>query len=262
MAYPKVMLGDYIVNNYGRDFLNKIWSDKNDISSFCVGYGSHKKMWFNCPNGIHEPELRAVSNARIRGFKCRQCSIKEQHLKQLDNLVGQKFNKWTVIEKDEEQSKRIGVTYWFCDCDCGTKHISVPACNLKAGVSKSCGCLRKEYSGEKHWNWQGGKTKDITKERNSYKYGLWRKSIFKRDNYTCQCCGKKGGKLNAHHIENFADNEDLRFDINNGITLCEECHSWKFPNSFHTLYGTRNNNRKQLEEFITWKRNELQKEVI
>ena len=62
------------------------------------------------------------------------------------------------------------------------------------------------------------------RDRKSPEYRKWRMSVFVRDNYTCQICGKVGGNLNAHHIKHFATNIDLRFDVNNGITLCYECH--------------------------------------
>ncbi len=52
----------------------------------------------------------------------------------------------------------------------------------------------------------------------------WRVSIFKRDNFTCQICGERGGKLEADHIKPWAYFEELRFDLSNGRTLCRECH--------------------------------------
>lgn len=91
-------------------------------------------------------------------------------------------------------------------------------------------------SGKSHPCWKGGITKIRTKIWYSSKYKEWRTSVFERDNYTCQICGKIGCKLEAHHIipvSNFlnegisykdAMNIEEIFDINNGQTLCKECH--------------------------------------
>lgn len=65
-----------------------------------------------------------------------------------------------------------------------------------------------------------------SKSRNCAEYAEWRKFVFKRDNYTCQMCGKRGGSLNAHHIKPWAKYPDFRFDKENGITLCEQCHKY------------------------------------
>lgn len=85
----------------------------------------------------------------------------------------------------------------------------------------------KRYFGEKNPCWRGGITPINKKLRNSDDFILWRKSIFKRDNYTCKWCKQWGGKLHADHIKMWAFYPKLRFDINNGQTLCHKCHLWK-----------------------------------
>jgi 5-methylcytosine-specific restriction endonuclease McrA len=90
-----------------------------------------------------------------------------------------------------------------------------------------------------------GSTDENSKLRNSIDMRLWREAVFARDNYTCQKSDKKGGVLRAHHIYNFAKYPELRFAINNGITLSEKEH-----NKFHKKYGRKNNTPEQLQEFL------------
>ncbi len=78
-------------------------------------------------------------------------------------------------------------------------------------------------TGENHWNWRGGINPINDTIRKSREYSLWRESVFKRDNYTCVFCGETG-KLNADHIKSFSQYPELRFDIDNGRTLCVPCH--------------------------------------
>ena len=94
-------------------------------------------------------------------------------------------------------------------------------------------------------NWQGGKTTENKKIRNNIDSRLWREAVFARDNFTCQKTGIRGGKLNAHHILNFSQYPELRFAIDNGITLSDDAHK-----EFHKIYGTKNNNLEQLTEFL------------
>jgi hypothetical protein len=79
-------------------------------------------------------------------------------------------------------------------------------------------------NGSNHKWWKGGLTNKNTKIRNSSKYSFWRRSVFERDNYTCQICMKKGKKLQADHIKQFALYPKLRFSLDNGRTLCIDCH--------------------------------------
>lgn len=55
-------------------------------------------------------------------------------------------------------------------------------------------------------------------------YKLWREAVFERDNFTCIWCGQYGGRLEADHIKKWADYPSLRFAIDNGRSLCKNCH--------------------------------------
>lgn len=109
-------------------------------------------------------------------------------------------------------------------------------------------CVYMTLSGVNHWNWKGGITPENTKVRESNHSRKWKKYCMKRDNWTCQKNGIRGGELVVHHIKNFSEFPELRFDVDNGITLSVGAHI-----EFHKIYGRTNNNLEQLEEFI-WKK--------
>lgn len=81
----------------------------------------------------------------------------------------------------------------------------------------------KSRSGKNHWNWKNGITNENHRIRQSSQYLDFKKRVLKRDKYLCQICGSKN-KLHVHHIKPFSQYPDLKFDVNNGITLCEKCH--------------------------------------
>lgn len=72
--------------------------------------------------------------------------------------------------------------------------------------------------------WRGGKTTKSKITRMSVEYRVWREQVFKRDDYTCQDCGIRGGRLDPHHIKSFSTHPELWFDVDNGQTLCRSCH--------------------------------------
>lgn len=63
-------------------------------------------------------------------------------------------------------------------------------------------------------------------------YRSWRRKVLERDNYACKLCENKN-KLVAHHIIEAQDNPDLKFEITNGITLCQKCHIEIHVNDSH-----------------------------
>ena len=122
-------------------------------------------------------------------------------------------------------------------------------CEIKTNNFCSKKCYIKWYRGPNHKQWTG----ESTLRRTLYhqKENLeWRKANFEKNNYTCQKCRARNGEgrtisLRAHHIKNWKDYPELRYEISNGITLCKECHRL-----FHRIYGFRYNNEIQLNEFL------------
>jgi len=95
---------------------------------------------------------------------------------------------------------------------------------IKMSVSRR---KRTDLSGDKSHFWKGGISKfNYSKnllDRIKFKKTIQRK-VFERDNYICQVCGQRGGKLQVDHIQSWANYIELRFDINNCRTLCMSCH--------------------------------------
>ena len=57
---------------------------------------------------------------------------------------------------------------------------------------------------------------------------LWSIKVKERAGFKCEVDGCTSGlALNSHHIENFLTSQELRYDIRNGLCLCQNCH--KFP---------------------------------
>lgn len=160
------------------------------------------------------------------------------------SLVGNKYGKLLVIEQGKHVGDKIA---WVCKCECGNI-TEVSGDHLKSGGTRSCGCIRDELVGENHPNYNPNKTDE---ERLKKRYILgkhtideFRNKVYQRDEYTCRVCGQVGGTLNAHHLNGWNWATDKRFDVSNGVTLCEECHV-----KFHKTYGKGNNTKEQFEEY-------------
>lgn len=242
--------------------VKKIWSVQNSKSIYEYSPSSSIGVYWKCENGIHEDYYREIARSNTHNFKCPECSKILSSKSRRKNLKGLQFNELTPIginEKLTQDKKRV---YWDCLCSCGNT-CSVPEDKLVSGNTKTCGNRLIHYSGSSNGNWKGGITPQLISERTSSKYNNWRDEVYKKDWYTCQCCGNsKNINKNAHHIYNFSEDESRRYLLTNGILLCDNCHSATIPTGFHYLYGTRNNNSQQLEEYINQRRKLLNINVV
>jgi len=84
----------------------------------------------------------------------------------------------------------------------------------------------KKMNGRKPWNWIKDRTMLVKKqERNDVAYKEWRTNVWKRDSWKCKInnCDCYG-RIESHHILSWKDFPELRYDVNNGITLCHAHH--------------------------------------
>lgn len=158
-------------------------------------------------------------------YCCNECRLHRKNKNKYElvkcDFCGKEFEKLKCYTKDK--------THLYCSNECRWNGFS------------------KFYSGENSPEYNHDKPlEERLKDRKYIEYYEWRKQVYEKDNYTCQCCGdNKGGNLVAHHILNYSEHDNLKIDINNGITLCKNCHKL-----FHDTYGYTKNNEKQLYEFI------------
>ena len=188
-----------------------IWSDKNIKTYYEYSPNSSSKVFWKCKNGIHEDYKRSISASKKSNFICPKCNNKNASMKRRKNLVGLQFGELTPLYVNEDITKTKKRVYWDCLCSCGN-NCTISEDKLVSGNTQTCGDRLIHYSKENNGNWKGGITPQLLSERTSLKYNYWRDEIYKKDWYTCQCCGKsKNINKNAHHIYNFSQNENKRY---------------------------------------------------
>ncbi len=202
-------------------------------------------VFYICILGLHAKRSREIyptieSNLKNRlahlGKKTSEETKKRQSLAYEKNkelhIARLKGNKYALGHKMSEESKRRMIIK-----KTGQKHSEET--KIKMSLARKGRVCSEEtrrkisltntgnkwsLSGEKCNFWKGGITKKNMKIRSSSQMIRWRKSVFERDNYTCQICKKQGVTLNADHIKPFAYYPELRFELSNGRTLCISCH--------------------------------------
>lgn len=194
----------------------------------------------------HRKNLRK-SHIGLPGYwtgKKRPSPSQETIMKRIMKLRGKKRPVFSKLWRDNMAKAKIGNKYRLGKFHTKETREKISLTNKKRGIQPK---VRYMAKGAIHHRWKGGITPENLRIRNSAKYQAWRDAVFVRDGFTCQKYGTRGGNLVAHHILNFAQWPELRFAIDNGITLSDKAHR-----EFHKKYGHTNNTRAQMEEFLTY----------
>lgn len=141
---------------------------------------------------------------------------------------------------------------------------------MKSSTQKDCFYLEKlaaarpitpgESQAKIQWNWRrvykrlqrkrGIKLpKSKTPKRVHGKgYSEWRELVLVNTDFRCAICDTLVN-VQAHHIESYHANPQLRLDPDNGVALCKRCHD-----DFHFTFGWRNNTEEQWRTYYSLKK--------
>lgn len=228
-------------------YVKKFFSDHNCVLLEAEYINNSNKMRYVCECG----NTSSISFASFRrGARCRKCmpnkiadAVRKYTIEDVRKIF--KDRGCTLLETKYKNTKQLLLYV----CTCGTEH-KIRLTNFKDQGNSCPECKRKALSAENNYNWNPELT-EVERERNNSKdrgreVSKWRSYVFERDNYTCQCCGSRGGgKLNAHHLDGYHWCTEGRVDVNNGVTLCEDCHK-----DFHKVHGNRYNTKEQYKNWI------------
>jgi len=129
-------------------------------------------------------------------------------------------------------------------CECGNS-VTKTFADMKRYQNAwcfECSVKHRFLRGSAHPKWKGGMNPDS--QANDSEVQAWRRTIVRRANFTCSITGKVGLTMSAHHLWNYADYSDKRYDLGNGVCILRTLHE-----DFHNKYGYGNNTPDQFAEF-------------
>ncbi len=227
ICHSKFLAKNSEIKKYGRKF----------CSDACRLQKPKTGKTISCPNCNKNFYVEKSQKIKFCSRKCSDIFSKQKKVSQVCLFCQNVF---------ELSNYRLKYNPKFCSPSCATKskktRKDIPCDNchkifyakakqLKDNKNSFCSrkCSAEFRVGPRCSAWRGGVTPHNKKIRDSKQYKEWREKVFRRDDYTCQVCGARNGKgkavyLQAHHIKEFINYAELRFDLNNGQTLCLECH--------------------------------------
>jgi len=158
---------------------------------------------------------------------------KNQSLSRLGKKHNHKTSNGGGWKLTEEQKKNLSISKKGIKfSDEVKKNMSIGQKGKKYGEEARKNMSKSRAKGDKHWNWNPDREKvEQNRTRHSIynpEYKEWRLKVFNRDGFTCKLHNEEcTGQIQAHHIFRWIDFPELRYIINNGITLCQAHHPRK-----------------------------------
>lgn len=154
-------------------------------------------------------------------------SVKNTRFKKAKYCTHECYSKSLIKPIKEKIVKEKKILYNVC-INCNE---NFPIRKYRQFTANFCSyvCRGKYFHGERSVHWKKDRsTLAKRQERDDGRYRDWRKSVWLRDNFKCRiassdCCGR----IEAHHILPWRDYPELRYELNNGITLCHAHHPIK-----------------------------------
>ncbi|MGL5549233.1 MAG: HNH endonuclease [Culicoidibacterales bacterium] len=229
------------------------WNAQSKNSKYCTPnckpQSSRKRYVVKCSICGEEKEVTKYRINHQKDFYCSdECKNKGYSLK----YSGENSARYSKVDitcpvcgknfkRNPYETSRYQVNY--CSLECKKTDYKI---RFAGENNPLFGKSRDGMKGELNPAWNPNRTHEQRKKERKLSINTnWTKEVLHSQNYTCQCCGKVGGDLVAHHIDGYNWCEEKRTDVNNGATLCVECHK-----NFHSTYGYGDNNKKQYKEFI------------
>lgn len=199
----------------------KLFLNEEDVVGLTKG--SMKRIATICPFCLRQ-RISCYSDISKSGHTlCTPCS---RILRSSAPLIGTKKGRLLIYDfASPYKGKEHDSTKLKVICECGAERECFAA-DLKRGRTLSCGCLNKEITssmaGPLNPNWDPTLTKE-ERSRGRAAYN-WANAVKERDEWECQVCFSKENVV-AHHLNSYKHNEELRHNVENGITLCRDCHT-------------------------------------
>ncbi|MFA1510069.1 HNH endonuclease [Priestia aryabhattai] len=230
-------------NKIDFEAVKKTYSDNNCVLLSTTYNGNMDRLEFICSCGKKD---KKQFNQFRKTPRCRECSwdsLGDERRKSFEEVKSIFEDYGCVLLSAEYKSCKEKLDYI-----CKNGHNASTSLDgfLSGGGEKGhCKeCHTINISGENNYNWNGGSTNEAIRFRKTFEFKSWRTAVFQRDGYACQVCNVKGGTLNAHHLDGYNWCTEKRTDVNNGVTLCKECHD-----KFHDIYGRGDNTKAQFKDF-------------